>query len=162
MEPAVNMQRPSPDHEPAIGAQLVTQRPGYRHYGIYIGDGWVVHYAGWSRSLHRGPVQQVSLVQFSGGHETWILMVCNARYSGEDVVRRARSRLGEDHYRLATNNCEHFCAWCVSGESRSEQIERWLEWPRRIVDVAFNSIRALFDIPAATAIGRSASWSATA
>jgi hypothetical protein len=82
------------DVEPPIGAQVVTQRSGYRHHGIYAGDGLVVHYAGRSRSLHRGPVQQVSL--------------------------------GEDQYRLTTNNCEHFCVWCMSGESRSEQIERWL------------------------------------
>jgi Lecithin retinol acyltransferase len=26
-----------------------------------------------------------------------------------EVMRRARSRLGEDRYRLLSNNCEHFC-----------------------------------------------------
>lgn len=144
------------DVEPPIGAQVVTQRPGYRHHGIYAGDGLVVHYAGWSRSLHRGPVQQVSLTQFTGGRETWFLLQCNTRYSGEDVVERARSRLGEDQYRLATNNCEHFCAWCLSGESRSEQIERWLGWPHRVLDVALNHLCALLNTPAATALSTSA------
>jgi hypothetical protein len=38
-------------------------------------------------------------------------------------VRRARSRLGERHYHLLRNNCEHFCNWCQLGESRSEQVE---------------------------------------
>lgn len=113
------------DVEPPIGAQVVTQRSGYRHHGIYAGDGLVVHYAGRSRSLHRGPVQQVSL--------------------------------GEDQYRLTINNCEHFCVWCMSGESRSEQIERWLGWPQQVLDVALNSLRALFNTPAAAVLSTSAS-----
>jgi hypothetical protein len=44
------------------------------------------------------------------------------------VVARARSRLGEDRYRIASNNCEHFCHWCRSGENRSAQVERALGW----------------------------------
>lgn len=155
MEQTLNMRRLAADDELAIGAQVVTRRHGYRHHGIYVGDGWVVHYAGWSRSLRRGPVQQVTLVQFAGGHEIWVLLPSNARYSGEDVVRRARSRLGEDRYRVTTNNCEHFCTWCVSGECRSEQIDRWLAWPCQMLDAAFRSLRALLGAPAATDIGRS-------
>jgi hypothetical protein len=42
---------------------------------------------------------------------------------GLDVVRRARSRLGERCYDLLENNCEHFCTWCQLGEARSVQIE---------------------------------------
>jgi hypothetical protein len=45
------------------------------------------------------------------------------RRAGEDIVRRARSRLGERRYHLLRNNCEHFCNWCQLGESRSEQVE---------------------------------------
>lgn len=41
------------------------------------------------------------------------------------------ARLGEDDYRLLTNNCEHFCIWCLSGESRSEQVEALLHHPCR-------------------------------
>jgi hypothetical protein len=37
--------------------------------------------------------------------------------------RRARSRLGEDRYRLSTNNCEHFCKWCTRGLHRSTLVE---------------------------------------
>lgn len=32
-------------------------------------------------------------------------------------------RLGEHRYRLLTNNCEHFCEWCVNGAHRSYQVE---------------------------------------
>lgn len=38
-------------------------------------------------------------------------------------MQRARSRLGECHYDLLSNNCEHFCAWCELGEPRSPQVE---------------------------------------
>jgi hypothetical protein len=42
------------------------------------------------------------------------------------VIQRARSRVGEDCYRLLTNNCEHFCEWCLRGEHRSYQVEALL------------------------------------
>jgi hypothetical protein len=32
-------------------------------------------------------------------------------------------RLGEDRYSVLTNNCEHFCEWCVRGEHRSYQVD---------------------------------------
>jgi hypothetical protein len=39
----------------------------------------------------------------------------------------ARARIGENEYRVLTNNCEHFCNWCVCGAGRSAQAERrWL------------------------------------
>ena len=39
------------------------------------------------------------------------------------AVERARSRLGEDRYRLWSNNCEHFVHWCLTGSARSRQVE---------------------------------------
>src|SRR5882762_7929917 len=47
--------------EPALGAHLVTPRGAYSHHGIYVGKGKVVHYAGLARSLHRGPVEEVTM-----------------------------------------------------------------------------------------------------
>jgi hypothetical protein len=44
----------------------------------------------------------------------------------QDIVIRARSRLGENRYRLLTNNCEHYSEWSRFGTSRSAQVERWL------------------------------------
>jgi Lecithin retinol acyltransferase len=38
--------------------------------------------------------------------------------------------VGEDRYRLLTNNCEHFCEWCLHGAARSFQVEAWLARPR--------------------------------
>jgi hypothetical protein len=53
------------------------------------------------------------------------------KFEAWEVVRRARSRIGEDNYRLLTNNCEHFCEWCLRGEPRSYQVEARLALPLR-------------------------------
>lgn len=121
--------RVAPDHdealaiEPPIGAHIVTPRLGYTHHGIYVGGGRVVQYGGLSHRLRRGPVEEVSLSQFAQGRTVWIHPE-RARWSDpEEVVRRARLRLGENRYHVLTNNCEHLCEWCVRGEHRSYQVE---------------------------------------
>jgi hypothetical protein len=120
------------DTEFPPGCQLVTPRRGFTHHGIYIGNGRVVHYAGLSRGWCRGPVEVVSLAAFANGHEVRIAHRACARFTGEQAVCRALARVGEDAYRVATNNCEHFCAWCIDGQSRSPQIERLAAWPGAI------------------------------
>lgn len=112
-----------------LGTHLVTLRRGYRHHGIYVGGGRVVHYAGLSRCWRRGPVEEVPLERFADGRPVVSKPAAGARFGGAEVVARARSRLGENRYRIASNNCEHFCEWCICGEARSEQVERLFEKP---------------------------------
>lgn len=107
-----------------IGAHLVTPRRLYTHHGVYVGDGRVVHYAGLSRSYRPGPVEEVPLAEFANGYPVGVLAEARGPYTPAEVVARARSRLGENLYRLLDNNCEHFCAWCLSGEARSVQVDR--------------------------------------
>jgi hypothetical protein len=114
------------DQEPPLGAHLTTSRRGYTHHGVYVGQGRVVHYSGLSTLWQCGPVEEVSLARFANGHALNIVEHSPPRYSPAEIVRRARSRLGENDYRLLSNNCEHFCNWCVSGVSRSAQVERRL------------------------------------
>ncbi|CAB3763088.1 lecithin retinol acyltransferase family protein [Paraburkholderia humisilvae] len=133
------------DDEPALGAHLVTQRRGYAHHGIYVGGGKVVHYAGFAGSTHRGPVAEITLDEFASGHTVAVQPHPLPRFFGAEAVRRARSRLGEDRYRLLTNNCEHFCTWCLFGESRSEQVHACLTHPRA-------GLRALMCVVAALAV----------
>jgi Lecithin retinol acyltransferase len=101
--------------EPPLGAHIVTPRRGYTHHGIYVGRGKVVQYAGLTRGLHRGPVEEVVLTQFTQGHPIWVRPEESRRFDSDEVVRRARSRVGEDRYHVFTNNCEHFCEWCIRG-----------------------------------------------
>ncbi len=115
--------------EPPLGAHLVSLRAGYSHHGIYVGGGRVVHYAGLCVSLHRGPIEEVTLERFAAGYEVAIVAHPCAAFAGREAVARARSRLGEDRYRLLSNNCEHFCTWCVDGKGRSEQVRTCIAHP---------------------------------
>ncbi|WP_322027741.1 efflux transporter outer membrane subunit [Burkholderia sp. BCC1977] len=111
------------------GAHLVSERDGYAHHGIYAGDGLVIHYGGFHRSARRCPVECIPLRRFAASKAIRIQAEPNAVYTGMAVVERARSRVGEDRYRLLTNNCEHFCSWCVRGVGHSEQVCRGLRHP---------------------------------
>ena len=116
--------------KPALASHLVTARTLYSHHGIYVGNGRVIHYSGPSHGLRRGPVEEVSVEYFARGHGIR-LRHDRPRFNRREVVARARSRLGERSYRILTNNCEHFCEWCLNGASRSSQVERWLSGARR-------------------------------
>jgi Lecithin retinol acyltransferase len=132
--------------EPALGSHLVTPRRGYAHHGIYVGGGRVVHYGAFVRPLQRGPVEEVPLARFALGRALWLRRHGDARFDYQDVILRARSRIGEDCYRLLTNNCEHFCEWCLRDVPCSEQVERALVLPRRLARVARAAVAVLFAI----------------
>ncbi len=116
--------RLEPPNEPPLGAHVVTPRRWYTHHAIYVGRGRVGQYRGCSRGLRRGPVEEVGIEEFARGHPIWIQPEYLSGPEQSEVVRRARLRLGEDRYDLLTNNCEHFCEWCIRGVSRSYQVER--------------------------------------
>jgi hypothetical protein len=111
--------------EPQAGSHLISPRRGYMHHGIYVGDGKVVHYAGLARGQFRGRIEEVPLEQFAYGRGVWRRSSDLPEFAPAEVIRRARSRVGENRYRILRNNCEHFCEWCLRGESRSYQVERF-------------------------------------
>jgi hypothetical protein len=121
----------APGQAPPLGAHIVTPRRGYTHHGIYVGGGNVVQYGGLVRGLRRGPVEEVGLEQFTNGRPLWVRYENSPCFDPDEVIRRARSRVGEDRYDLLTNNCEHFCQWCLRAEHRSYQVEEWLSRPWR-------------------------------
>ncbi|MGO8974360.1 MAG: lecithin retinol acyltransferase family protein [Steroidobacteraceae bacterium] len=118
----------------APGTELIVDERGYRHHGIYVGGGRVIHYRGWISTRH-GLVEEIALAEFVGKRP------CRAGRRPEDfahsaeIVRRARSRLGERSYSLLRNNCEHLCNWCQIGQSRSAQVDRLQQRVRRIVEL---------------------------
>jgi len=119
----------------APGSHVITPRRGFLHHGIYVGDGNVVHYAGFTHGIVNGPVEEISLHQFTCGRTVWTDYASPVSFCADEVVRRARSRVGENHYRLFSNNCEHFCEWCLRGEHRSYQVEALLSIPERGLEV---------------------------
>ena len=45
----------------------------------------------------------------------------------EEVLRRARMRLGENSYCILSNNCEHFAHSCKTGYAKSVQVKTFIE-----------------------------------
>src|SRR5690554_493914 len=105
-----------------LGDHLVTQRFGYTHHGIYAGEERVIHYAGFSKAFKKDRVEITSLEEFSRGRKIRVQPHKDARYSPQDIVERARSRVGEDSYNFVFNNCEHFVYWCITGKEKSRQV----------------------------------------
>ena len=131
------------NEEPPLGSHLVTPRRGFAHHGIYVGRGKVVHYRSVVRHFCRGPVEEVSLAAFARQRAIWVRRQSAPRFDGTEVTRRARSRLGEDRYRLLSNNCEHFCEWCLRDEHRSYQLERLIALPLGLARVCGDAIAGL-------------------
>jgi hypothetical protein len=118
------------DQEPPLGSHLVTPRRGYLHHGIYVGARKVVHYPGRAHGLRREPVEEVPFAHFARGQCVLVRSHEPSDFAVREIICRARSRVGEDRYRLLTNNCEHFCEWCLRGTARSFQVEAWRARPR--------------------------------
>jgi len=119
--------------EPPLGSHLVTQRLCFAHHGIYVGGGRVIHYGGLGHRLLRGPVEEISLARFTCGRRAWVRTHALPRFRCSEVIRRARSRVGENCYRVFSNNCEHLCEWCLQGEPRSYQVESFSAMPKAAV-----------------------------
>ena len=109
-----------------LAAHLVTPRRGYIHHGLYVGHGRIIHYPGLVGCFRRRAVEEVSLEEFARGRPIGVRRDSNPHFDREDVVLRARGRLGENRYDILSNACEHFCEWCLRGVSRSRQLESLL------------------------------------
>lgn len=134
------------------GDVIGVSRGAYEHYAIYVGNGRVIHYAGESAdfkgrvSIHeasfdeflknstdyfvvlfegRYPVKIHALTKFIAGS---CFECCNnkwkRKYSSEETLKRAYSRIGESKYSVILNNCEHFAMWCKTGSAVSSQVRK--------------------------------------
>lgn len=111
------------------GDHLKVNRIGgvYSHHGIYIGGEKVIHFNGEpGEGKSQASVVEDSLSTFSSGGAVEVVDYQNEKFSGEQVVERAKLRLGETGYNLGFNNCEHFARWCKTDCPRSLQVETTL------------------------------------
>ena len=114
-----------------MGAHLITPWLGFAHHGIYVGEGKVIHYGALVYDIIRKPVEEVTIEAFAGGRPVFIVQHEELAFDLQAILERARSRLGENQYRLLSNNCEHFVEWCLYDVHRSFQVERALAFPRQ-------------------------------
>lgn len=101
----------------------VIRKPGFgpNHYGVYDGNDGVYHFAG--ENIRDVYVKYSSLDDFEDGGRVVVDSYPGKKYSPEQIIQRAQSKLGSDFggYNLYSNNCEHFAFWCVTGIRRSLQ-----------------------------------------
>lgn len=109
------------DAEPNLGDHLISRRPGFMHHGIYVGGGRVIHYGGNAKPGISAKVEEITLERFAST-TGYAIVPYRRRYSRSESVRRARSRLGEDHYCAVSNNCQHYVEWCIVGIHKSGQV----------------------------------------
>lgn len=134
----------APQEEPPLGAHLITPHFAYQHHGVYVGSGLVVHYSAFAKYWRCGPVEEIPFARFAGRHPVWLRPARAGAFEAADVVRRARTRLGENRYGFWSNNCEHLSEWCVNGEHRSLQVEQFLA-PLRRLSGAVSDLLGLLD-----------------
>lgn len=136
-----------------IGDHLVTPRGIYTHHGIYVGDGKVVHYSGfadWVNGLKsvigsgiKFPIEEVTLADFELGKGFSVKPHANPLFSGAEIAQRAKSRIGEDRYCVARNNCEHFCEWCINNQHTSWQVRKAVKAAKIASAVSGSSLAAV-------------------
>ena len=119
----------------------------YLHYGIYVGNGEVVHFSYlneenlFDKDTHVRIVK-TSYEDFANGSQTYrepLREDMNAN-SGRKTAKIAKGMVDNNFggYNLATNNCEHFANYCRYNEKVSFQIKDlanngWLDPSRSMI-----------------------------
>ena len=114
--------------DPIRGDQIRVKRNWmYYQHVVYIGNGRVIHFsgAGSEISTKSRVIVEDSIADFVKDGVVMVLNVpSDKRLPLEEIIARAKSRIGETDYNLIGNNCEHFASWCVEDKPISEQINR--------------------------------------
>ncbi len=141
----------------------------YSHYAIDMGDGTVIQLASDPGRSNRSipdlttmGVRQTSMTAFADGRPVHVVEVANS-LAIEDVLQRAKSKLGLLAYCLVSGNCEHFARWCKTGVWVSEQVHETRDSiARTAMHAAVLLSSRLGSIRSASAIGGSAAFAANA
>lgn len=101
-----------------LGDVLSIQYIGFKHYGIYAGDGRVIHN---SKQVKR--VEDVSLEEFTDNRQ---IQLSNIRSENPALsVQEAKKYLGLP-YGLFSENCEHFVRTTCGLVKESTQVQKYL------------------------------------
>ena len=126
-------------NQPSLGSHLVTKRTGYEHHGIYVGKKKVIQYSGFSGdsfNIHditpidnskRSPIEVVSLEEFEQGCGYRVQIHNDSKFSSQEIIDRAYSRINETEYNLVLNNCESFVNWCIYDVNESDQVHKYAQ-----------------------------------
>ncbi|XP_055480728.1 phospholipase A and acyltransferase 1 [Psammomys obesus] len=125
--------------KPHPGDLIEVFRPGYQHWALYLGDGYVINIApidGIPSSFTSAKsvfstkaLVKMQLLKDVVGNDTYRI---NNKYDTtyrplpvEEVIQRSEFAIGQEvAYDLLVNNCEHFVTLLRYGEGVSEQANR--------------------------------------
>jgi hypothetical protein len=98
----------------------------FRHFGIDVGDGTVIHFVGdGERTISTSnSIQHTSMEKFLKGGKLKVDGLASLTYDRDEIVSRSMSKVGSNFggYDLVDNNCEHFANWCASATRTSRQV----------------------------------------
>lgn len=97
----------------------------FRHYGLELSDGSVIHFRGKLQDIHACAwIQRTSYDAFARGGAVCEACEVKFAYSPQITAHRALCQLGSDFggYHFLWNNCEHFVNWCACGRRISRQV----------------------------------------
>ncbi len=117
----------------------------YDHYGVYIGNGRIIHFARESGDLFGSDPATVLEADLDHFIDT-SKCVYVVRYPGNEkspmaVVKTAKLLLGTTHYNIIFNNCEHFAVYCKTGIHTSTQTRNAIKGISRAT-IGINMIKA--------------------
>ena len=95
----------------------------YKHHGIYMGDGKVIHVSGSVREKVSPEVRESDLSLFLKGKAPK-KMQYHKRLPASETIRTAKKLLRDGSYSMVLNNCEHFAAYCATGKKKSMQVRK--------------------------------------
>jgi hypothetical protein len=98
-----------------LASHLISPRTGYNHHGLYIGNNTVIHLT------RTGIIEAVPMHEFTDGNG-YRIQKYHSTFSHQEIIERAKSRLGNSDYSVISNNCEHFINWCLHNSNRSNQV----------------------------------------
>nr|XP_006980816.1 phospholipase A and acyltransferase 3 [Peromyscus maniculatus bairdii]XP_006980817.1 phospholipase A and acyltransferase 3 [Peromyscus maniculatus bairdii] len=129
---------PAPIPEPKPGDLIEIFRPVYRHWAIYVGDGYVIHLAPPSEFAGAGAASIMSvltdkaivkkelLCDVAGRDKYQVNNKHDSEYTPlplNKIIQRAEELVGQEVlYKLTSENCEHFVNELRYGVARSDQV----------------------------------------
>ena len=139
------------ENAPAYGDMIRTKVQFYHHYGIFVSEDQVIQFGlpdDPMRAADQIKVIETDIQTFLMGGELEVAVMDREErktmFPPDEIVDRARQRLGEGGYDILHNNCEHFARFCYFGEKRCELTDGIIrEWKKRSVrDVYISFIPA--------------------
>ncbi|WP_298606899.1 lecithin retinol acyltransferase family protein [uncultured Thiothrix sp.] len=95
----------------------------YYHYAVYIGDQEIIHFE--SQEIRKSNLKYFTKESVNKVKSQIEVMTFDEKYTKRyrslEIVKRAKSKLGNRNYKVFKNNCEHFAIWAHCGEAFSSQ-----------------------------------------